>query len=119
MFQKKFGREITKIVRKFAKGFGGCSAGLTYAGLTAFGDLLPCVPADVKLGNLLDQDLEEIWLQNELLNHMRERRQLRGNCGKCTYNGLCGGCRVTAYIDSKNWLGPDVSCPFGPKIARG
>jgi len=118
MFHEKFGYEITKIVRKLAKGFGGCSAGLTYAGLTASGDLLPCVPANVKLGNLLEQDLEEIWIHNELLNYLRERRQLRGNCEKCAYNGLCGGCRITAYIANKNWLGPDISCPFGPKITK-
>jgi len=116
MFQKEFGYEITKIVRNLAKGFGGCSAGLTYAGLTASGDLLPCVPANVKLGNLLKQDLEEIWIHNELLNYLRERRQLSGKCERCTYNGLCGGCRITAYIASKDWLGPDVSCPLGPKI---
>jgi hypothetical protein len=57
MFQNKFGQEIPKIVSKFASGFGGCSAGITYAGLTAFGDLLPCVPAPIKMGNLLDQKL--------------------------------------------------------------
>ena len=118
MFQNKFGDEITNIVRKLAKGFGGCSAGLTYAGLTASGDLLPCVPADIKLGNLLEQDLEEIWVHNELLNYLRMRKQLDGNCGKCTYNGLCGGCRITAYIASKDWLGSDISCPFGPKMTR-
>ena len=57
MFQDKFGLEVSKIVRKLATGFGGCSAGLTYAGLTASGDLLPCVPAPIKLGNLLEQSL--------------------------------------------------------------
>lgn len=118
MFQKKFGDEITKIVRKFAKGFGGCSAGLTYAGVTASGDLIPCVPSEIKLGNLLRQDLEELWIHSELLNYIRERKQLRGNCEKCAYNGLCGGCRITAYIAGKDWLGPDVSCPFGPKMTR-
>jgi len=29
MFRKKFGFEVSKIVRKLATGFGGCSAGLT------------------------------------------------------------------------------------------
>ena len=116
MFRKEFGDELTKIVRKLARGFGGCSAGLTYAGVTAYGDLIPCVPAEVKLGNLLEQDLEELWIHSELLNYIRERRHLTGSCGKCAYNGLCGGCRITAYITSKDWLGPDVSCPFGPKI---
>jgi MoaA/NifB/PqqE/SkfB family radical SAM enzyme len=45
MFQEKFGLEVSKIVRRLATGFGGCSAGLTYAGVTASGDLIPCVPA--------------------------------------------------------------------------
>ncbi|MFX0068150.1 MAG: radical SAM protein [Candidatus Hodarchaeota archaeon] len=112
MFRKKFGNEIAKIVNRFARGFGGCSAGSTYAGLTASGDLIPCVPANIKLGNLLDQDLEEIWMHNKLLKYIRERKRLWGSCGECKYNGLCGGCRYTALISKKDWLGPDVSCPF-------
>jgi len=115
MFQKKFGLEVSKIVRKLATGFGGCSAGLTYAGLTASGDLLPCVPAPIKLGNLLEQSLEEIWIHNKLLNYIRKRKALKGSCKICAYNGLCGGCRYTAYITHEDWLGPDASCPFGPK----
>jgi radical SAM protein with 4Fe4S-binding SPASM domain len=116
MFQGKFGIEVSKIVRKLATGFGGCSVGLTYAGLTSSGDLLPCVPAPIKLGNLLEQNLEEIWTRNELLNYIRNRKALNGSCKICTYSNLCGGCRYTAYITHGDWLGPDASCPFGPKI---
>lgn len=116
MFQEKFGIEISKIVRKLATGFGGCSAGLTYCGLTVSGDLIPCVPAPVKLGNLLEQDLEDIWVNNKLLNYIRNRRGLKGSCGKCRYNGICGGCRYTAYVINGGWLGPDPSCPFGPSV---
>jgi len=117
MFQEKFGLDVSKIVRKLAIGFGGCSVGLTYAGLTASGDLLPCVPASsTKLGNLLEQSLEEIWIHNELLNYIRNRKALKGSCEICAHSYLCGGCRYTAYITHGDWLGPDTSCPFGPKI---
>lgn len=115
MFRKKYGKEIVKIVKKLARSFGGCSAGLTYAGVTPSGDLIPCVPANIGLGNLLEQDLEQIWTHNRLLNYIRQRRQLWGSCGRCSYNGLCGGCRFTAYVANKDWLGPDVSCPFSNK----
>jgi len=115
MFQEKFEFEISKIVKKLATGFGGCSVGLTYAGLTASGDLLPCVPALIKLGNLLEQSLEEIWIHNELLNYVRNRGALKGSCKTCAYGRLCGGCRYTAYVTYGDWLGPDASCPFGPK----
>jgi len=117
MFQKKFGLEVSKIVRKLATSFGGCSAGLTYAGVTASGDLIPCVPASsIKLGSLLEQSLEEIWVHNELLNYIRNRKALKGSCKICAYSDLCGGCRYTAYVTHGDWLGPDASCPFGPKI---
>jgi len=115
MFQDKFGIEVSRIVRKLATGFGGCSAGLTYAGITASGDLIPCVPASsTKLGNLLEKDLRSIWIHNELLNYLRNRKALKGSCKTCAYNSLCGGCRYTAYITLGDWLGPDTSCPFGP-----
>jgi radical SAM protein with 4Fe4S-binding SPASM domain len=116
MFREAFGLEVSKIVRKLATGFSGCSVGLSYAGLTASGDLLPCVPAPIKLGNLLEQSLEEIWTHNELLNYIRNRKALKGSCKICAYSDLCGGCRYTAYITHGDWLGPDASCPFGPKI---
>jgi radical SAM protein with 4Fe4S-binding SPASM domain len=117
MFKDRFGLEVSKIVRKLSTGFGGCSAGLTYAGLTASGDLLPCVPASMRLGNLLEQSLEDIWIQNELLNYIRDRKALKGYCRLCGYSSLCGGCRYTAFVTQADWLGPDTSCPFGPEIS--
>jgi radical SAM protein with 4Fe4S-binding SPASM domain len=115
MFQEKFGLEVSKFVRGLAEGFSGCSVGLTYAGLTASGELLPCVPAPINLGNLLEQNLEEIWANSELLNYVRNRKGLSGSCGMCDYRKLCGGCRYTAFALHGDWLGPDGSCPFGPE----
>lgn len=118
MWKEKFGEGISKIVRRYASGFGGCSAGITYAGLTAGGDLTPCVPAPITLGNLLEEDLEDIWANNELLNYIRSRDKLKGACGRCAYNSICGGCRYTAYVVNGDWLGADPTCPFGPSTRR-
>ena len=115
IFKEEWWSEISKIIKTFAEGFGSCSAGLTYAGLSAEGDLLPCVPAPIKLGNLLEEKLEDIWTYNETLNYIRDRRSLKGACSKCAYNGLCGGCRYTAYEGVGDWLDTDISCPYGAK----
>jgi len=112
MFQKKFCMELPKIVRHFAKSFSGCSAGLTYCGLSEQWDLLPCVPTPIAIGNLLKEDLEDIWANDKNLLRMRDRKYLQGSCGHCNYNGLCGGCRYTALFWIKDWLGPDLSCPY-------
>jgi len=114
IWQGDFSNGLSEIVKKFAPGFGGCSTGITYAGLTANGDLIPCVPAPIKLGNILEEDLEDLWVNNELLNYIRRRDKLKGACGKCTYNSICGGCRYTAYVINGDWLAADPSCPFGP-----
>jgi len=117
MWREKFGTGISKIVRQYAPGFGGCSAGITYAGLTAGGDLIPCVPAShITLGNLLDNELEDLWVHNEVLNYIRCRDKLKDACGRCAYNSICGGCRYTAYVVNGDWLADDPSCPFGPAI---
>lgn len=112
MLKTKYDGELSKFVRRFAKGFSGCSAGLTYCGLSAQGDILPCVPAHINLGNLLEENLEDIWAHNDTLKQMRDRENLKGSCGQCDYNGLCGGCRYTAFFITKDWLGSDPSCPF-------
>ncbi len=114
-FEDGWMNETPKIIKSLAEKFGGCSSGLTYAGLSAEGDLLPCVPAPMKLGNLLEENLEDIWTNSELLNHIRNRQSLKGACGLCTYNGICGGCRYTAYESVGDWLGTDTSCPYGSK----
>jgi len=116
-FEDDWMGETPKIIKNLAEGFGGCSAGLTYAGLSAEGDLLPCVPAPIKLGNLLEENLEDIWTNSEVLNNIRDRRSLKGACGKCTYNKICGGCRYTAYEALGDWLDTDTSCPYGAKLS--
>ncbi len=115
IFEEDWRNEMPKIIRNLAEGFGSCSAGLTYAGLSAEGDLLPCVPAPIKLDNLLEEKLEDIWTDNEILNRIRDRQSLNGACGRCTYNWICGGCRYTAYEAVGDWLGTDTSCPYEAK----
>ncbi len=112
MWNEKFGTGISEIIKRHVAGFGGCSAGITYAGLTAGGDLLPCVPAPIRLGNLLDHELEDIWVNNKLLNYIRQRGKLKGRCGRCDFNFICGGCRYTAYVVKGDWLAEDPSCPY-------
>jgi radical SAM protein with 4Fe4S-binding SPASM domain len=50
-------------------------------------------------------------------NYVRQRDKLKGACGICECNSICGGCRYTAYAISGDWLASDPSCPFGPKLS--
>lgn len=112
-FRESYGDELAKVVNKLGPAFGGCTAGITYGSMNPQGDIWPCTIAPISLGNILEDDLETIWTESPLLNHIRRRKELKGSCGKCQFNDICGGCRFSAYVSNGDWLGPDPSCPFG------
>jgi radical SAM protein with 4Fe4S-binding SPASM domain len=41
--------------------------------------------------------LRDIWANSEVLNALRDSSRLKRKCGKCSYDGICGGCRARAY----------------------
>ncbi|MFX0050135.1 MAG: radical SAM protein [Candidatus Hermodarchaeota archaeon] len=107
------GETAVTLFRKFAEYAGGCATGLTYCGLSPEGDILPCAPAtDIRLGNILTDNFEGIWINNPILKALRERSRVKGNCGNCKDNFICGGCRVTAFGETGDWLASDPSCPY-------
>ncbi|MFX1248341.1 MAG: radical SAM protein, partial [Promethearchaeota archaeon] len=107
------GNSAKTLFRQFAEYAGGCATGLTYCGLSPEGDILPCAPAtDVHLGNILKDGLERIWINNPVLRQIRGRSLVKGKCNSCKSTLICGGCRVTAYGTTGDWLASDPSCPY-------
>lgn len=99
---------------QLAEFIGGCGAGRFYMSLEPNGDMYPCVffphKKEVKLGNLLENDFEDIWANNEVLNMLRDKEILRGQCGECNSRHICGGCRARAYNYFDDILAPDPGC---------
>ncbi len=99
---------------QLAEFIGGCGAGRFYMSIEPNGDMYPCVffPHDeeVKLGNLLENDFEEVWMNNNILHMLRDKEILGGNCGECDSRHICGGCRARAYNYFDNILAPDPGC---------
>lgn len=93
---------------------GGCGAGRFYMSIEPNGDMFPCVffPHDssLKLGNLKDNDIEDLWVNNELLIDLRDKDALNGHCGECESRYICGGCRARAYTYGGDILGGDPGC---------
>ena len=83
------------------------------------GDLYPCVffphEVAVKMGNLLNDDFEELWKKSELLLRMRDKDLLAENCGSCKFRYTCGGCRARAYSYFMDALAPDPGCSLNNK----
>jgi len=99
-----------------AEFIGGCGAGRFYMSMRANGDLQPCVFFPLKVGNILEDDFEELWKKNEVLNNLRNKDILGGFCGKCDYRYYCGGCRARAYAYTGDYLAPDPGCIYNKGV---
>ena len=103
-------------MRQLAEFIGGCGAGRFYISIEPNGDIYPCVffPHDkkVKIGNLLKDDFEKLWRENELFWKLRDKDILEGYCGKCPFKYTCGGCRARAYAYFGDVLAPDPGCIY-------
>jgi radical SAM protein with 4Fe4S-binding SPASM domain len=88
----------------------GCHAGTFYFSLRPNGDVYPCTFLPIKVGNVREQSLADIWYKSKTLNTLRNRDNLKGNCGTCQYKATCGGCRGRAYACTGDYLETDPVC---------
>jgi radical SAM protein with 4Fe4S-binding SPASM domain len=100
-FYKKYGR-LTEF-------FKGCLSGRWVCHISSNGDLHPCHLLPQTLGNLTQETFEDIWFnkKNLVLRELRERRLVKGTCGRCTYRDVCGGCRAQAFWKTDDYLEGD------------
>jgi len=118
-----------KGVENVADFIGGCGAGRLYIALEPNGDLKPCVffptNKETVFGNILEDDFEELWDNNEMLWELRSRENLESyriggetvGCGNCEDKYLCGGCRARSYGYFNGRLtAADIGCIENEKI---
>jgi radical SAM protein len=77
---------------------------VAYDGTVYPGGLLP-----LRVGNVKEQRLPEIYRGSALLRAIRARRFL-GPCGSCAYRQVCGGSRARAYALTGDPLRSDPAC---------
>lgn len=90
----------------------GCAAGMPqgYLQISPNGEVHPCMLLQIKLGNVREESLTQIWDESPILRKLRERSLLEGECGQCVYRDKCAGCRGRAYEETGNMLAADPGC---------
>ncbi|GAB6273299.1 MAG: radical SAM protein [Peptococcaceae bacterium] len=84
-----------------------------YLNVDAFGNVLACLFTNLTVGNIKEKTLQEIWaevISSPFFSYLHDPANLKGGCGKCLYNRICGGCRTRAYSLTGDWLAPDPAC---------
>jgi radical SAM protein with 4Fe4S-binding SPASM domain len=72
----------------------------------------------VVAGNIRENSFSEIWHTSPVLRQLRDTTQLKGRCGICEFNQLCGGCRCRAYAAYGDTLQEDPACTYQPTGRR-
>jgi AdoMet-dependent heme synthase len=93
----------------------GCLAGVGVIFVGHQGNVYPCGYLPVKCGNILDEQLAEIWHNNKDLLRMCNTDELGGKCGVCGYRGVCGGCRARAYAATGDYMAQEPFCIYIPE----
>ncbi len=87
----------------------GCECGVFTIHIKSNGDVTPCPLNPAYLGNVKKNHIQKIWQASPILNQYRGLK-FEGQCGKCNFKTICGGCRAKAFISSGNNISSDPTC---------
>jgi radical SAM protein with 4Fe4S-binding SPASM domain len=91
-----------------------------YLNIDSEGNVLACLFTELKVGNIRERTLEEIWKEvtsSDFFEAVHNPRNLKGACQKCKYNKICGGCRSRAYKLTGDWFASDPACYYSQTLS--
>ncbi len=78
------------------------------------GDVTPSGFLPVTIGNVKQDNLVDLYRNNQLMRDLRTPSLFGGDCGVCEYNTWCGGARSRAYSATGDPLAADPLCSHRP-----
>ncbi len=91
-----------------------CQAGRTVIAVSCNGDVRPCAHNPFSYGNLLEEDLRDIW---QKMNDWRSAQYVPELCLDCSWLNRCnGGCRTSAKAFNGGWNKNDMWCTSKPTV---
>jgi radical SAM protein len=82
------------------------------------GDVNPSGFLPIKLGNVKERSIADIYRNNETLVKLRDSSNFKGRCGACEYSDICGGSRSRAYSYYGDMFQEDPRCSYVPKAMK-
>jgi AdoMet-dependent heme synthase len=82
------------------------------------GEIYPSGFLPISAGNIRRDDLVEVYRGSPLFRELRDRGRLKGKCGVCEFQPICGGSRARAYAMTGDYLEAEPCCPHVPQRWR-
>jgi radical SAM protein with 4Fe4S-binding SPASM domain len=88
-----------------------CTAGDRLVAVQPNGDLYPCRRMPIRVGNLMETPLRELYQHSDLFRALRDRGRLSRGCERCTYAKVCrGGLKCLSYAVTGDPFERDPGC---------
>lgn len=88
-----------------------CTAGDTLLTVMPNGDLYPCRRMPVRVGNVFERPLADLYYDSDLLQRLRNPANTSNECSGCCFNRLCrGGLKCLAYAIYQDPFRADPGC---------
>lgn len=82
------------------------------------GDVMPSGLLPLKVGNVRETPLKEIYRESAILKELRNPDLYKGKCGVCEFRNVCGGSRSRTYAITGNYLESEPFCVYIPEALR-
>jgi radical SAM protein with 4Fe4S-binding SPASM domain len=88
-----------------------CAAGRTLLTVGANGDVVPCRRMPIRVGNVLETPLADLYREGPLLQQLRDPDRVARGCERCPHERQCrGGLRCLAYAVTGDPFHADPGC---------
>jgi AdoMet-dependent heme synthase len=92
----------------------GVNDGKGFMFVSHTGEVFPSGFLPLSAGNILWEPLADIYQNAPLFLALRDSSQLKGKCGRCEFNEICGGSRARAYAMTHDPLAQEPCCSYVP-----
>lgn len=82
--------------------------------ISHIGEVYPSGFLPIAVGNIRRAPLAQIYQDSVVFRELRDSEKLKGKCGYCEYNRICGGSRSRAYAVTGDYLEAEPYCVYQP-----
>jgi radical SAM protein len=90
------------------------NAGDGFVFVSLLGEVFPSGYLPISAGNVRQYPLIELYQDSPLFQSLRNKASLKGRCGACEFNLVCGGSRSRAYAMTGDVLAEEPFCAYQP-----
>ncbi len=92
------------------------NAGKGFIFISKKGEVFPSGFLPMKVGNVREENIVNIYRESEVLKKLRNTKNLKGKCGICEFKEVCGGSRSRAFSYTGDPFESEPFCIWQPSL---